>query len=53
MSSSPIIGLSRPSLSQMFATVDDPRDPRGIRHPLTTILTLAQAGVVAGARTLT
>ena len=43
--------LSRP-LSEVFATVPDPRDPRGVRHPLSTVLTIAQAAVIAGARTL-
>lgn len=52
MSLSPVAGLSRPRLTEMFATVVDPRDPRGIRHPLATILTVAQAAVIAGAESL-
>ncbi len=52
MPSSPITGPSRPLLTEMFATIPDPRDPRGVRHPLSTVLTLAQAGVIAGAETL-
>jgi len=32
--------------------VPDPRDPRGVRHGLATVLTLAQTAVLAGARTL-
>lgn len=46
---SAVPGLSRPLLTEMFATIEDPRDPRGIRHPLATILTIAQAAVIAGA----
>lgn len=39
----------------MFATITDPRDPRGLRHlrhPLATILAIAQAAVIAGAESL-
>ncbi len=56
MPSSPITGhipgLSRPLLSEVFASVADPRDPRGLRHPLARVLVIAQAAVAAGARTL-
>lgn len=52
MSSSPSAGLSRRPLMEVFAQVPDPRDPRGIRHDLATVLTLAQTAVLAGARTL-
>ena len=45
-------GLTRPLLSEVFASVPDPRDPRGVRHPLTSVLVIAQAAVAAGARTL-
>jgi len=48
----PLLGLSRSPLSAVFATVPDPRDPRGIRHPLVSVLVIAQAAVAAGARTL-
>ncbi len=44
--------LSRPSLSEVFASVPDPRDPRGVRHPLSRVLVIALAAVAAGARTL-
>src|SRR5664279_5576278 len=37
---------------EVFAQVPDPRDPRGVRHDLATLLTLAQTAVLAGARTL-
>jgi len=50
--SSPIPGLSRPLLSEVFAAVPDPRDPRGVRHSLSSVLVIAQAAVAAGARTL-
>ncbi len=52
MSSCPTTALSRIPLTQVFAAVPDPRDPRGVRHPLSTILTTAVAAVAAGARTL-
>jgi len=56
MPSSPIaatsVGLSRRSLSEVFATIPDPRKPRGVRHRLATVLTLAQCAVLAGAKTL-
>src|SRR5664280_2571562 len=52
MSSSPAAGLSRRPLMEVFAQVPDPRDPRGVRHDLATVLTLAQTAVLAGARTL-
>jgi predicted transposase YbfD/YdcC len=52
MSSSPTAVLSRRPLMEVFAQVPDPRDPRGVRHDLATVLTLAQTAVLAGARTL-
>lgn len=52
MSSSPTPALSRRPLMELFAQVPDPRDPRGVRHDLATVLTLAQTAVLAGARTL-
>ena len=52
MSSSPTSALSRRPLMEVFAQVPDPRDPRGVRHPLGTVLMLAQTAVLAGARTL-
>lgn len=48
----PSPGLTRPLLSEVFASVPDPRDPRGVRHPLCSVLVIAQAAVAAGARTL-
>lgn len=40
-------------LRTYLATVPDPRSPRGIRHPLHTILILAAAAVMTGARSFT
>jgi predicted transposase YbfD/YdcC len=37
-------------LVEMFEQVADPRDPRGVRHRLATILTVAVFAVLAGAR---
>jgi len=39
-------------LWQVLSTVPDPRDPRGVRHPFATILTLAAAAVLAGCCTV-
>jgi hypothetical protein len=36
----------------MLSTVTDPRDRRGVRHQLATVLTLAVAAVAAGARSV-
>jgi len=45
-------GLSRRPLTEVFATIADPRKPRGVRHALATVLTIAQCAVLAGAKTL-
>ena len=37
---------------EVFAQVPDPRDPRGVRHSVATVLILARTAVLAGARTL-
>lgn len=42
-----------PSLYEMFLGLADPRDPRGTRHSLAALLTLAVTAMLAGARTLT
>jgi predicted transposase YbfD/YdcC len=39
-----------PSLLQCLERVPDPRDPRGVRHTLTSLLLAAVAAVLAGAR---
>jgi len=57
MSSSPTPSLapsagtpSRSDLLSLLASVPDPRDPRGVRHPLPTILAVGLAAVLSGAR---
>jgi predicted transposase YbfD/YdcC len=42
-----------PSLAEHLAHVPDPRDPRGVRHTLTSLLLAAVAAVLAGARSFT
>jgi hypothetical protein len=42
-----------PSLLESLARVPDPRDPRGVRHTLTSLLLAAVAAVLAGARSFT
>jgi hypothetical protein len=42
-----------PSLAGHLARVPDPRDPRGVRHTLTSLLMAAVAAVLAGARSFT
>ncbi|WP_449344049.1 transposase family protein [Streptomyces malaysiensis] len=37
---------------ERLAQVPDPRDPRGVRHPLVTLLALTARAVLAGARPL-
>jgi predicted transposase YbfD/YdcC len=39
-----------PSLAEYLAQIPDPRDPRGVRHTLTSLLLAAVAAVLAGAR---
>jgi hypothetical protein len=42
-----------PGLAGHLAGVPDPRDPRGVRHTLTSLLLAAVAAVLAGARSFT
>lgn len=42
-----------PSLYELFMEVPDARHPRGIRHQLAALLTLAVTAMLAGAKTLT
>jgi predicted transposase YbfD/YdcC len=42
-----------PGLAEHLAQVPDPRDPRGVRHALTSLLLAAIAAVLAGARSFT
>lgn len=48
----PPSGLARRPLTEVFASIPDPRKPRGVRHALATVLTIAQCAVLAGAKTL-
>jgi predicted transposase YbfD/YdcC len=52
MPSSRIDQFAREPLPKVLARVPDPRDPRGVRHQLAAVLTLAQAAVLTGARSL-
>lgn len=42
-----------PSLYELFLGLSDPRDPRGTRHSLAAMLTLAATAILTGAKTLT
>ena len=42
-----------PSLYELFMGLADPRDPRGLRHSLAAMLTLAATAILAGAKSLT
>jgi predicted transposase YbfD/YdcC len=42
-----------PGLAEYLARVPDPRDPRGVRHTLTSLLLTAVAAVLAGAKSFT
>ena len=53
MSSSTTTVLSRQPLAEVLKNVDDPRDRRGVRHSLFTVLSLDVTGVMAGCRSLT
>ena len=41
-----------PGLREFLSAVPDPRDPRGIRHSLASVLLASVAAVLAGARSL-
>ncbi|MFJ3310845.1 ISAs1 family transposase [Streptomyces sp. NPDC086549] len=47
-----VSGSDLPDLLKRLAQVPDPRDPRGVRHPLVTLLALTACAVLAGARSL-
>ena len=53
MSSSTTTALSRQPLKEILEGVTDPRDRRGVRHPLPAVLCLAVTGILAGCRSLT
>src|SRR3954471_4550881 len=44
--------MERLSLVEALASVPDPRDPRGRRHPLTAVLSLTAVAVLAGCKSL-
>ncbi|MFF6999605.1 transposase family protein [Streptomyces sp. NPDC008313] len=48
----PALGRDVPGLLERLAAVPDPRDPRGVRHPLVTVLALTACAVLAGAKSL-
>ena len=52
MPSSATTALSRRPLREVLEGVTDPRDRRGVRHPLVSVLCLAVVGVLAGCRSL-
>lgn len=41
------------ALMELLERVADPRDPRGVRHPLAAVLSLGVAAVLSGARSFT
>ena len=48
----PLQETEGPHLLAYLATISDPRDRRGRRHPLVAILAIAAAAVLAGARSM-
>ena len=52
MPSSTTSALSRQPLREVLRDVADPRDRRGVRHDLPTILCLAVTGILAGCGSL-
>ena len=53
MPSSATTALSRQPLKEVLEGVTDPRDRRGVRHPLVSAGCLAATGILAGCRSLT
>ena len=53
MPSSTTTALSRQPLREVLEGVTDPRDRRGVRHPLVSAGCLAVTGILAGCRSLT
>jgi len=53
MSASTTTALSRQPPTSVLRNITDPRDRRGVRHYLSTVLSLAVTGVLAGCRSLT
>ena len=48
-----LLGGECPGLAECLRQVPDPRDPRGVRHTLTSLLLAAVAAVLAGAQSFT
>ena len=48
-----LLADERRSLLECLCRVPDPRDPRGVRYSLTSLLLTAMAAVLAGARSFT
>jgi predicted transposase YbfD/YdcC len=46
-----VTGHEQPGLLAVLAAVPDPRDPRGVRYPLASVLAVAVCAVMAGAVT--
>src|SRR2546421_10912770 len=47
-----VTDLEQPGLLAVLAAMPDPRDPRGVRYPLASVLAAAGCAVVAGAGTV-
>ena len=41
-----------PGLLEALGRIEDPRKPKGVRHPLATVLALAVCAMLGGARSL-
>jgi len=48
-----LLAAQCPGLAEYLARVPDPRNPRGVRHTLTSLLLAAVAAVLAGAKSFT
>src|SRR5437660_226389 len=48
-----VANTSVPSLYELFLGLADPRDPRGTRHTLASMLTLSVTAMLSGSKTLT
>ncbi len=51
--SDPVTSTRHGHLLGVLGSVSDPRDPRGVRHPVTAIIAVGLAAVIAGARSFT